>query len=302
VRDTDFILKQEQIISDSMLDDGELERILCEDVRYGDLTTAALAIGDLPGTISFSARSAMTVCCVEEAARMLVRAGCRCGAPQRRGSQVEPGAWLLEAEGSAAALHRVWKSAQTLIEYASGIATAAARIVAAAGAAGTAPAVVCSRKNFPGTRAVSALAIAAGGAAAHRLGLAETLLVFAEHRVFLQGDLAQHLARVKRQHPEKKLVVEVTEIDEGLAVARAGADIIQLEKFSLEQTAAFVAAVRSLPRPPLVAAAGGINASNAAAYAATGVDILVTSAPFFAAPAEVKVVIAARPTNSHRKD
>lgn len=40
-------------------------------------------------------------------------------------------------------------------------------------------------------------------------------------------------------------------------------------------------------------AAGGVNAGNAAAYAATGVDILVTSAPYFAAPGDVKVVLAA---------
>lgn len=284
---------------DSVLDDGELERILNEDVHFGDLTTAALAIGDSSGVITFAARSAMTVCCVEEAARMLARAGCRCGAPRMRGVQVEADALLLEADGNAAALHRVWKSAQTLIEYASGIASAAARIVAAADATGTGPAVVCSRKNFPGTRAVASLAIAAGGAAAHRLGLSETLLVFAEHRVFLQGELALHLARLKRLHPEKKLIVEVSGIEEGLAVARAGADIIQLEKFTLVQTSAFVEAARCLARPPLVAAAGGIDASNAAAYAATGVDILVTSAPYFAAPAEVNVVIAARPTNSH---
>ena len=289
-----------------MLDDGELERILAEDVRYGDLTTASLNIGDLPGTISFAARSAMTVCGAEEAARMLVRAGCRCRAAMKRGSQAEAGALLLEGEGSAAALHRVWKSAQTLIEYASGIAGAAARIVAAADSARNSaansaepgPAVVCSRKNFPGTRAVAAMAITAGGASAHRLGLSETLLVFAEHRVFLQGELALHLARVKCRHPEKKLVVEVTGIEEGLAAARAGADIIQLEKFSLEQTVAFVAAARCLPQPPLVAAAGGINGSNAAAYAATGIDILVTSAPYFAAPAEVKVTIAAQPKNT----
>jgi len=81
-------------------------------------------------------------------------------------------------------------------------------------------------------------------------------------------------------------------LDEGLASARASTDIIQPEKFSVEMTAGFVEAARRLPQPPLVAAAGGINATNAAAYAATGVEILVTSAPYFAAPADVQVVIS----------
>ena len=37
-----------------------------------------------------------------------------------------------------------------------------------------------------------------------------------------------------------------------------------------------------------VAATGGINEDNAEAYAATGVDVLVTSAPYFAPPLDVK--------------
>ena len=101
---------------------------------------------------------------------------------------------------------------------------------------------------------------------------------------------------MKRRHPEKKLVVEVDEFDLGVSLALAGADIIQLEKFSPEQAAAFVTTVRHMPRAPLVAATGGVNLLNVAAYAATGVDILVTSAPYFSAPADVKVVIGPRPT------
>jgi molybdenum transport protein len=44
------------------------------------------------------------------------------------------------------------------------------------------------------------------------------------------------------------------------------------------------------PRP-LVAAAGGINAANAAGYARAGADVLVTSAPYTARPLDVKVTM-----------
>lgn len=285
-------MKNEKINFDSALDDNELDRLLREDVPFGDLTTDALGIGSLPGKISFVARAAMRVCGTEEAARMFERAGCcvRLSAP--RGVRVVAGALLLEAEASAAALHRVWKTAQTLVEYASGIASAAAQIVEAAGELGKRPRVVCSRKNFPGTRAITTLAIRAGGAIPHRLGLSETLLVFDEHRVFIAPTaLNARLAAVKRDHPEKKLMVEVIDAEEGLRFAAAGADIIQLEKFSPQQVSAFVASVNDMARRPLVAAAGGVNAGNAAAYAASGADILVTSAPYFAIPADVKVVL-----------
>ena len=43
-----------------------------------------------------------------------------------------------------------------------------------------------------------------------------------------------------------------------------------------------------------VAAAGGVNPANAADYARAGAHILVTSAPYFAPPSDIKVVISAR--------
>jgi molybdenum transport protein len=46
------------------------------------------------------------------------------------------------------------------------------------------------------------------------------------------------------------------------------------------------------PRP-LIAAAGGVNAGNAASYAKAGADILVTSAPYWAKPLDVAVHIKA---------
>lgn len=53
------------------LDDHALQQLLDEDVRFGDLTTESLGIQARPGRIRFFARDAMTVCCSEEAARLL---------------------------------------------------------------------------------------------------------------------------------------------------------------------------------------------------------------------------------------
>lgn len=145
-----------------------------------------------------------------------------------------PGTALLEATGPVAALHRTYKSVQVLMEWAGGIASAAAAIVAAAGGVP----VACTRKNVPGTRALSAKAVRAGGARLHRLGLSETLLVFDEHRLFLDEDPTTTILRLKAAEPEKKIVVEVAEVDEALRWAQAGADVLQLEKFAPERVAA----------------------------------------------------------------
>jgi molybdenum transport protein len=272
------------------LDDAELDRLLREDVPYHDLTTDGLDIGATAGQLQFAARGPMVACGLEEAARLFERRGCRCDGVVARGQSVAAGALLLCASGPAGALHEVWKTAQTLVEAVSGMATATAQIVLAVRGVGKQPAVVTTRKNFPGTRALASLATRAGGATAHRLGLSETLLVFPEHRLFFAPEeLPGRMASLKRRHPEKKLVVEVLDAADAMAMARAGADVLQLEKLSPDEVARTVRRLQESLLAPLVAVAGGVNARNAADYARAGADILVTSAPYWAPPSDVRV-------------
>ena len=270
------------------LSDTALQALLDDDTGGGDLTTHALGIGARPARLSFQARQPMTVCATEEAARLFELAGARAVLLAASGTPAPAGAPLLEAAGEAASLHRAWKAAQVLVEWAGGIATAAAAIVAAAQGVP----VACTRKNVPGTKALSIKAVRTGGATMHRLGLAETLLVFAEHRLFLDEPPAATVARLKRAEPEKKIVVEVADLDAAKLWLEAGADVLQLEKFSPAEVAA-VAQCRRLASAEflntLLAAAGGINAGNAADYAAAGADLLVTSAPYTAPPRDVQV-------------
>jgi molybdenum transport protein len=211
------------------------------------------------------------------------------------GSHAEAGDMLLLAEGTAAALLASWKVAQTLVEMASGIASGARAIVEAARAVRPEMVVACTRKAFPGTRAVAVKAIIAGGAVPHRLGLSETILVFPEHRAFLGGEsLASALGRVRAQSPEKKLVVEVKTFEEAEEAAHAGADVVQLEKFPPGEVAQVVAHLAAIAPAVKVAAAGGVKAGNAADYARAGAHVLVTTAPYLAPPMDVAVTIAAK--------
>lgn len=275
------------------LSDPELLALLHDDVPCGDLTTHALRMGSQPAHLVFQARQAMTVCATEEAVRLFELAGAHARLVAVSGAALPAGQTLLEAHGSAATLHRAWKTAQTLVEWASGIASGTAAIVAAAGGV----AVACTRKNVPGTKALSAKAVLAGGGVMHRLGLSETLLVFHEHRQYLDEAPADTVARLRRSQPEKKIVVEVGNLDEARRWAEAGADVLQLEKFTPEAVSACRQALllNTLQRAPLLAAAGGVRADNAASYVAAGADFLVTSAPYTAPPRDVQVVFAQAP-------
>lgn len=270
-----------------VLSDAALAALLAQDVPYGDLTTESLGLAGRPARIRFAARGAMVLAGTEEAARLIALAGGTVHSLRPSGTAVEAGAAFLEGSGPADALHRAWKVAQTLVEYASGIATRARRIVDAAPGV----TVACTRKNFPGAKDLSVKAVLAGGAVMHRLGLSETLLVFPEHRAFLSGPPEAWIADLRRKAPEKKIVVEAASVEEALALARAGADVVQLEKLPPEAARAVVEGTRGLSPAPVVAAAGGVNEENAAAYAAAGCPLLVTSAPFFGRPADVKVTL-----------
>ena len=272
--------------------DADIDRLIIEDAGLGDLTTTALGIGGLPGVMRFTARHTMVVCAIEEAARLLAHLGARVETTARSGQSAGPNDPLLVAYGNAATLHAGWKAAQTLVEWASGIATAVRAIRDAARAERPDIVVACTRKAVPLTRALSVKAVHAGGGVMHRTGLSDTVLLFPEHRALLPGlDAAALIARLRAAAPERKLAVEVNDVDSALAFARAGADVVQLEKFAPDSVAAVAGAMASWPHRPLIAAAGGVSAANAAAYAAAGADVLVTSAPYAAPPRDVQVRI-----------
>ncbi|CCB66906.1 MULTISPECIES: ModD protein [unclassified Hyphomicrobium] len=271
----------------------ELESLLADDVPFGDLTTEALGIGEKEGEMFFAARGRMVLAEVESAAALLEFAGCCVSRTTRSGTLLEPGSPILSARGTASALHRGWKVAQTLIEVWSGVATEARAIVDAATAVSPRIVVACTRKNMPRTKSFAVRSVRAGGAVIHRLGLSETVLVFPEHRIFLEGEpLAETVRRLRRAAPEKRLVIEAKSVDEAKAYAEAGFDVIQTEKFSTDQLSELVAQLVPMKSRPVIAAAGGITANNAAAYAQTGADVLVTSSPYLASPRDVAVRFA----------
>lgn len=267
------------------LTDEELARLLNDDVPCGDLTTETANIGASAARLEFRARQDMVVCAIEEAARLFIMCGAQVVLHAQSGQRVGKDTLLLEAQGSAQALHRAWKTAQVLVEWASGISSAAAAIVQAA----LPVAVACTRKNVPGTKAMSVKAVRAGGATMHRLGLSESLLLFPEHRVYLDEATANTVARFRRAEPERKLVVEVADVKAALVWANAGADVLQLEKFTPAAVAECRMALDNAGLQPVLAVAGGVRADNATDYVAAGADLLVTSAPYTAPPKDVQV-------------
>nr|WP_321238189.1 ModD protein [uncultured Tolumonas sp.] len=257
---------------------------------FGDLTTELLLEPNTPTQITFSARQDMTVCCIEETARLFNLCGAESELLVSSGDQVIKGELLLKVTGYSAALFAAWKVSQILVEWASGIASATHALV---DAAGSVP-VACTRKQTPGTKALSVKAVKAGGGVMHRLGLSETLLLFAEHRQFLTNSPEAILQQLKIKAPEHRRVVEVHDLNDAKRWASAGAEVLQMDKFSLADVRACHAYCQENNLPVILAVAGGVNVNNAADYVSAGADLLVTSAPYHAEPKDVQVTFSTR--------
>ena len=275
-------------------DHATIDAWIAEDAPLLDLTTHLLALGDRPARIRFVLRAAGVAACTEEAARVAQHCGAQVEACVASGQRLAAGSELLSASGSAASVLRAWKVAQNLLEYACGVASATAAMVAAVHAAAPQVAVLTTRKSAPGLRRIALKATLSGGAFPHRLGVGETVLVFPQHRALL-GDwdaLAAQLARAAPALAEKKCVIEAHSLDDALAAVRAGADVVQFDKAAPDALSAWCAELAA--RHPTVGriAAGGIGQANAADYAASGVHALVTSSLHYAPPADVGVVVA----------
>src|SRR5262245_49159123 len=241
----------------TIIHDEELARILLEDCPMSDLTTEGLGIAKVPARATLTAGHDMVVCGIEEAVRMFELAGATARLAVQSGVPAPAGTLLLAATGTGGSLHRTYKMAQTLVEILSGISTATRTIVDAAHKSNPLCRVACTRKHMPGMKRWALRAIEAGGAAPHRLGLSDTVLVFEEHRALLDDgvSLAEHFRRLKGSAPERRLAAEGANVDEAVMLAEAGAEIVQVDKMSPEQVAAVSRALAKMPRRPLLAAA-----------------------------------------------
>lgn len=274
-------------VSDTLLDE-----ILAEDIPYGDATASLFGIDNTPGIVCCRPKADTTLAGVVLAERLFARVGLKTTRYNDEGECVAAGTVILRAEGKAGAIHAVYKTAQNILEYACGIATRAHQMHTEAQAGNPHCRIAVTRKHFPGTKTLSLYAAVAGGAVVHRMGLSESVLVFDQHRVFIP-DFEAHLRQAKCADPERKIAVEAANTSEALAYAAAGADIVQCEKFPVPDFSECVTRLKQQFPRVIVSAAGGINASNARAYAQAGADFLVTSWPYFGKPSDIKMQISA---------
>jgi len=271
---------------------SRIEYLLQEDFTGIDITSDLLLSNAARARLQFYARTDGIVCCTEEAEALAHLRKVDVALTQASGTPITAQQPFFALEGNAQDVHSIWKVCMNLFEHYSALATKTHTMVQAIHAVNPNTNLYVTRKSIPGTRDLATKAIHAGGAFLHRLGLAETILIFEEHRVLMGGKqaLLKQLPALKRQACEKKVFIECCAADAGDYLA-AGADGIQLDKLPVTQATQIITTLRANFPHATLTLAGGINPSNCREYAASGADGLITSAPLYAPPLDMGVIM-----------
>lgn len=274
---------------------ARIDQLISEDVPYLDLTSEVLGVTDQPGEMEYYTREDCVLAGVEVVKAIAGHLGCTVVEACADGDRITAGESFMVLKGSASALHQVWKVGLNTFDHLSAVATKTRQMVDAAHAVNPRCEILTTRKSMPGAKDLLTLGVRAGGAWPHRLGLSETVLVFDHHMEFMGGFDAflEQLPAIKARCVEKKLFVEAGE-EQALLLAKAGVDGIQFDKIPVERLAGLIGELRAIDPHLTLIAAGGINPSNVADYAATGIDGVATTAPFSAKPLDMSVRMHAR--------
>ena len=197
---------------------------------------------------------------------------------------VDEGVWreggpVLSLSGSARAILTAERTALNFLQRLSGVATMAARCVAAV--AGTGAVILDTRKTTPGLRALEKAAVAAGGATIYRFGLYDAILIKENHAA-LAGGVGEAVRRAAGLFPDLALEVECETLDEVDEALDAGAPIILLDNMSVGELKAAVDRVGGRAK---LEASGGFTLETIRAVAETGVDFISVGAITHSAPA-----------------
>ena len=256
---------------------ASLEAWLAEDIGRGDLTAAALQ--GQQGQAHWVAKQPGRFCGGPLAQRLFQRLdpGVSVRLLRQDGDAVEVGDCLLELQGPAKALVAGERTALNLAMRLSGIATATAALVAQLEGSGVR--LADTRKTTPGLRLLEKYAVRCGGGINHRMGLDDAAML-KENHIAWAGGITAAIAAVREQAPWPTAVIVEAETEaQALEAVQAGANGVLLDEFSPEQLTQLVPRLRDCSTGVVVLEASGIQPEQLQAYAATGIDLISTSAP-----------------------
>ncbi len=269
-----------------------IDLALTEDLAGGvDVTTVATVPADQCSLLSLVARSTGVIAGVDIAALVFAAVAEKADAEldlkvvTPDGSQVVGGDTVLVSTSLTSVLLTAERTALNFLGHLSGIATVTNEWATLLAASKTR--VRDTRKTTPGYRALEKYAVRCGGGVNHRMSLSDAALIKDNH-VVAAGGVPAAFAKVRELFPEVDLEIEVDTFDQLDEALEAGADLIMVDNFSIDdmtRAAGLVADFNQAnARSVKLEASGGLMLAAAPALATTGVDYVAIGALTHSAP------------------
>jgi nicotinate-nucleotide pyrophosphorylase (carboxylating) len=245
---------------------------LAEDIGVGDLTAELVPAGQQAQATLIS-RDDAVICGIAwcEEVFAVLSSEIEIEWHITEGDVVAPGNTLCELSGPARALLSGERTAMNFLQTLSGTATTARNFVDAV--ADTGCTILDTRKTLPGLRLAQKYAVRTGGAANHRSGLYDGILI-KENHIVACGGIDNAVREALQQNNSVLIEVEVESLDEARAAINAGAQRLLLDNFSLIQMRAAVALRNELKLQVGLEASGNVTLSTVHEIAGTGVDFI----------------------------
>ncbi len=252
-----------------------IRNALKEDIGPGDITTENLVPADKAGEGIIVAKEALTIAGLEIAGDVFhfLDPGMNLVSAYRDGDPAAAGDTLLTLSGNLRAMLMAERTALNILQRLSGIATHVRSFVDIIGDRPVR--LVDTRKTTPGLRTLEKYAVRIGGAANHRYGLFDGVLIKDNH-IAACGGITPAVERARRGISHLlKIEVEVSDIEQVKEALAAGADVIMLDNMAEDDIRA---SVRLIAGSVPVEVSGGVTRENLAALCQTGVDIISVGA------------------------
>lgn len=188
------------------------------------------------------------------------------------GDAVKANSTLFTATGSARAILTAERTALNFVQTLSGTATTTAHYVKEL--EGTKTQLLDTRKTIPGLRILQKYAVKCGGGANHRIGLYDAFLI-KENHIAACGGINKAVAQAKQNQPNKPIEVEVESLVDLKQALDAGADIIMLDNFNVEQIKQAVVVTNKRAK---LEVSGNMTLQTLKTYSQAGVDFISSGA------------------------
>ena len=240
----------------------DIERFIAEDVGRGDITSEGLLDDTLAVGYIYPKKRCL-LAGLEEAEAVFRHLGLKTRRHATDGKWVRPRSPVLTVQGRAADILTGERLALNFLMRMSGIATETGKLARFCARKGMKVQIAGTRKTVPGFREYDKKAIVLGGGWSHRMGLYDGILIKDNHIRLVS--ISEAVAKLKPlQIP---IEVEVSDLNQALDAAKAGAAMVMLDNMTPEHARKVSTALRQSYPNVKIEISGGVTPENIKRYA-----------------------------------